>query len=72
MNFRKNVKAHLLTNTLVSDQLNYSNSSGKLLASGNVTGESVEKGEFFADNVNTIFQVKFRFFNVSIKSKYKT
>jgi len=49
--FRKNVKATYLTNTLLSDQLTYSNSNGKLLVSGNVRGESIEKGEFFADNV---------------------
>ena len=51
MEFRKNVKAVYLRNTLYSDQLNYLNSDGKLLATGNVRGESVEKGEFFADNV---------------------
>ena len=36
---------------MLSDSLDYSNSNGKLLASGNVRGESVEKGEFIADNV---------------------
>ena len=51
MEFRGNVKAIYLAHTLFSDKLNYSNSNGKLLASGNVQGESVEKGEFFADNV---------------------
>ena len=51
MNFKKNVKANYLTNTLLSDQINYSNTDGKLLASGNVRGESVEKGKFIADNV---------------------
>jgi hypothetical protein len=51
MEFKKNVKATYITNTLFSDQLNYSNSNGKLLATGNVSGESVEKGKFFADNV---------------------
>ena len=51
MNFRKNVRSTYLTNTLISDQLTYSNTAGKLLVSGNVRGESVEKGEFFADNV---------------------
>tara|TARA_B100000780_G_scaffold269092_1_gene227607 strand:+ start:285 stop:860 length:576 start_codon:yes stop_codon:yes gene_type:complete len=51
MNFKENVKAAYLTNTLLSDRLNYSNSDGKLLASGNVRGESVEKGKFIADNV---------------------
>jgi len=51
MEFKESVKATYLTNTLLSDQLIYSNSSGKLLVSGNVRGESIEKGEFFADNV---------------------
>ena len=51
MEFRKNVKAVYLDNTLLSEQLNYSNTNSKLLVSGNVRGESVEKGEFFADNV---------------------
>jgi len=51
MNFKENVKSTYLTNNLFSDQLTYSNSESKLLASGNVRGESVEKGEFFADNV---------------------
>ena len=51
MNFREDVKATYSSNTLYSDLLNYSNSSGKLLASGNVRGESVEKGEFTADKV---------------------
>ena len=51
MEFRKNVKSVYLDNTLLSEQLNYSNTDGKLLVSGNVRGESVEKGKFFADNV---------------------
>ena len=51
MEFRKNVKAVYISNTLYSDQINYLNSNGKLLATGNVRGESVEKGEFFADKV---------------------
>jgi len=51
MKFTKNVKSKYLTNTVLSDSLNYSNSNSKLLASGNVRGESVEKGEFIADNV---------------------
>jgi hypothetical protein len=58
MKFEKNVKAYYLTNTLFSELLTYSNSSGKLLASGNVRGESVEKGEFFADNVEYNFTNK--------------
>ena len=49
--FTKNVKTTYLTNTLFSDKLIYTNTSGKLLASGNVRGESVEKGKFFADKV---------------------
>ena len=49
--FRQNVKAIYLNSVLFADQLNYSNTNSKLLASGNVRGESVEKGEFFADNV---------------------
>jgi len=51
MNFRTNVKANYLTHTLLSDFLSYSNSNAKLNASGNVRGESIEKGEFIADNV---------------------
>jgi len=51
MIFIDNVKATYLTSTLLSDRLDYSNTDGKLLASGNVRGESVEKGKFFADNV---------------------
>tara|TARA_B110000305_G_C19256810_1_gene547475 strand:+ start:380 stop:955 length:576 start_codon:yes stop_codon:yes gene_type:complete len=51
MLFKKNVRAVYLTNTLLSEQMNYSNSNGKLIASGNVRGESVDKGEFLADNV---------------------
>lgn len=51
MNFQKNVRSNYLMNTLVSDQLIYSNTEGKLFVSGNVRGESVEKGEFFADKV---------------------
>ena len=51
MKFIKNVKSKYLTNTVLSDSLDYSNSNSKLLASGNVRGESVEKGEFIADNV---------------------
>jgi hypothetical protein len=51
MDFEKNVKADYLTHVLFSDSLSYSNSSAKLKATGNVRGESVEKGEFSADNV---------------------
>ena len=51
MNFKKNVKANYLTHVLLSDFLSYSNSNAKLNASGNVRGESIEKGKFIADNV---------------------
>ena len=51
MEFRQNVKAIYSNSVLFADQLNYSNTNSNLLASGNVRGESVEKGEFFADNV---------------------
>ena len=51
MNFRNNVEADYLTHTLLSDLLSYSNSKSKLIATGNVRGESIEKGEFNADNV---------------------
>jgi hypothetical protein len=51
MDFKKNVKSDYLTHTLFSDLLSYSNSKGKLIATGNVRGESIEKGEFIADNV---------------------
>ena len=51
MNFRKNVKADYLTHTLLSDLLSYSNSKSKLIATGNVRGESIKKGEFIADYV---------------------
>ena len=51
MEFKKNVKATYLTNTLFSDKIIYRNTNSTLLASGNVHGEDVEKGEFFADKV---------------------
>jgi hypothetical protein len=51
INFRKNVKANYLSHILFSDLLSYSNSNAKLIATGNVRGESIEKGEFVADNV---------------------
>jgi hypothetical protein len=51
MNFRNNVEADYLTHTLLSDLLSYSNSKSKLIATGNVRGESIEKGEFIADYV---------------------
>ena len=49
--FKDNVNADYLTHTLFSDLLSYSNSNAKLIASGNVKGESIEKGEFIADSV---------------------
>ena len=51
MEFIKNVQSDYLTNTLFSDRLIYSNSDAKLVVTGNVRGESIEKGEFSADNV---------------------
>ena len=51
MNFIENVKADYLTHVLLSDLLSYSNSNAKLIATGNVRGESIEKGKFTADNV---------------------
>ena len=51
MKFKKNVEADFLTHTLISDFLSYSSSLGKLIATGNVRGESIEKGEFIADNL---------------------
>jgi len=50
MNFKKNVKTDYLTHTLFSDLLSYSSSDAKLIATGNVRGESIEKGKFSADN----------------------
>ena len=49
--FEKNVKAVYLATTLLSNKLIYLNSDNKLLATGNVRGDSLEKGEFFADKV---------------------
>ena len=51
MIFRKNVKANYLTYSLASDLLSYSNLNAKLISTGNVRGESIEKGKFTADNV---------------------
>ena len=51
MDFRKNIKIDYLTHTMFADLLSYSNSSAKLIATGNVRGESIKKGEFSADNV---------------------
>jgi len=49
INFKKNVKADYLTHVLFSDLLSYSNSNAKLIASGNVEGKSLERGEFSSD-----------------------
>ena len=51
IDFRKNAKADYLTHSLLSNLLSYSNSKSKLIATGNVRGESIENGEFIADNV---------------------
>ena len=51
MDFRGNVEADYLTHILFSDLLSYSNTNSKLIATGNVHGESIDKGEFNADNV---------------------
>ena len=67
--FTKNVKTTYLTNTLFSDKLIYTNTSGKLLASGNVRGESVEKGKFFADKVE--YNVVNKTINFSMIGKKK-
>jgi len=75
MNFKENVKANYLTNFLLADQLSYSNSKGKLIAAGNIRGESIEKGEFSADNVEydlTNKTLNFSMFgNEQIKVKLK-
>ena len=51
MEFKQNVKSTYETNTLFSDELIYFSDNGKLIISGNVRGESIKKGKFFADNV---------------------
>ena len=51
MDFRENVLADYLTHKIFSDSLSYSSSNAKLIATGNVHGESIDKGEFNADNV---------------------
>ena len=71
MEFREDVVATYLSNNLFSDQLNYFNSSGKLVASGNVRGESVEKGEFFADNVEYNITSKFLDFSMFGEAQVK-
>ena len=67
IDFRKNVKADYLTYTLFSDLLSYSNSNGKLISTGNVQGNSVDRGEFSADNVE--YNVKNKTLNFSMFSK---
>ena len=49
--FKDNVKADYSTHTLLSDLLSYSNLNAKLIATGNVRGKSLDKGEFFSDNL---------------------
>ena len=51
MEFTNNVTADYLTHSLLSNFLSYSNTNSELIASGNVRGKSVEKGEFSADTV---------------------
>ena len=51
MEFKQNVKSTYGTNTLISDELIYFSDNGKLIISGNVRGESIKKGKFFADNI---------------------
>ena len=75
MEFKQNVKSTYETNTLFSDELIYFSDNGKLIISGNVRGESIEKGKFFADNVEynlTNKTLDFSMFNdgqVNIKLK---
>ena len=75
MEFKQNVKSTYETNTLFSDKLIYFSDNGKLIISGNVRGESIEKGKFFADNVEynlTNKTLDFSMFNdgqVNIKLK---
>ena len=60
----QNVEADYLTHTLNSDLLSYSNTDAKLIATGNVRGESIEKGEFSADNV--VYDVANKKLNFSV------
>ena len=75
IDFKENVKADYLTHVLFSDSLSYSNSRSKLIATGNVRGESIEKGEFIADNVEYDLTKKTLYFSmfgnkqVSVKLK---
>ena len=59
-----NVKVNYLTHDVICDMLSYSNSNGKLIATGNVVGESVQKGEFSADNVE--YDIKNKTLNFSM------
>ena len=69
IDFRKNVKADYLTYTLFSDLLSYSNSNGKLISTGNVQGNSVDRGEFSADNVEYNFKNKTLNFSMFSKER---
>ena len=77
IDFKKNVEANYLTNNLLSDSLSYSNSNAKLIATGNVRGESIEKGQFKSDNVEYDLKdsiLNFSMFNnkqVNVKIKNK-
>ena len=51
MKFKGHVEADYLTHILSSDFLSYSNTKNKIIATGNIRGTSIEKGEFSADNV---------------------
>jgi hypothetical protein len=75
MEFREKVEVDYLSHDLFSDLLLYSNSTSKLIATGNVRGESVEKGKFNADNVeydllNNVLNFSM-FSNEQIKIKLK-
>ena len=75
MDFIENVKADYLTHILFSDSLTYSSVDAKLIATGNVRGESIEKGEFSADNVEYDLMDKTlnlsMFGNKQVKVKFK-
>ena len=58
MDFNEKVLADYLTHRIFSDSLSYSSSNAKLIATGNVHGESIDKGEFNADNVEYDFTSK--------------
>jgi len=69
IDFKENVKADYQTYTLFSDSLSYSNSNGKLISTGNVQGNSVDKGEFSADNVEYNFKNKTLNFSMFSKDR---